>query len=452
WRQLGVERAGLELAWGNFVYRYLAASCTLPVSLHEATALHTLDELRGIAEPLGIAILVVRGYSDLLDEIGLSRGGGLKPRGERSLLHPEAPWAILAQTEHRAEVVEQHTIDATKGPLAGMRVVEVSSRLQGPLAGLLLQMLGAEVVKVEPIGGDFGRYAPPKAGSQGAAYMAYNRGKRVVEIDYKSEEGCAQMLDLIGSADVFLHNWRSGRAEKTGFDFESFARINPRLVYAHASGWGRIEDEPSPIAGDFLVQAHAATGEGLNPVDEPPFPSRVTLVDVTGGLLACEGILAGLYLREQTGQGCRVDTSLFSAAMELQADVLKAIALDQEEGREWGRPVWGTLARPIETADGFVMVSAEDVESRERLRVACGVNEADDEEAVEEMIATQLHSRTTAEWVKVLGDAGIVATAVCIDVADLPNDPRIVGLLERVEDACWVPSAPWQFRAKSLLP
>ena len=443
WKQLGVERAGLEAAWSSFVYRYLAATCSLPATLHEATRRHSLAELRQVAGSYGVGICAVRTYPDILEELGLWKGGGIAQGADNSQSHTRAPWSILPQLEHQGE---RSTPIAGDAPLAGMRVVEVTSRLQGPLAGLLLQMLGAEVVKVEPIGGDFGRYAPPRAGSQGAAYLAYNRGKQVVELDYKTPEGHAQLIELIAGADVFLHNWRSGRAEKTGLDFERLVLINPQLVYAHASGWGRVESEPSPIAGDFLVQAHAGTGDGLNPADEPPFPSRVTLVDVTGGLLACEGILAGLYLREQTGQGCRVGTSLLSGAMELQAQVLKAIALDREQGRCWGRPIWGLLDRPIETADGFLLVSAEDDDARSRLGALCGLDELADKDTLEERIATRLHARSSAEWVELLRNAGIAATTVCTNLADLPRDPRIVGLLESVEDACWVPAAPWQFQ------
>ena len=454
WRRLGVKRAGLEVAWSSFVYRYLAASCALPAALHQATARHSLAELRRIAGACGIALCRVRTYPEVLAELGWpAEVGGQSASSDLGL---KAPWAIYVADQRPTTNDQRPTTDqgrrspchlvtlSEQSPLAGLRVVEITSRLQGPLAGLLLRMLGADVLKVEPPGGDFGRHAPPLAGSFGAAYLAYNRGKRVVEIDYKGPAGRAQLADLLATADVFLHNWRSGRAEKLGLDFADVARSNPGLVYAHASGWGRDGDEPCPFAGDYLVQAHAGSGDGLNPSDKPPFPSRLTLVDVTGGLLACEGILAGLYLRERTGQGCRADTSLLAGAMALQTSVLQAIADGHEQGRYLGRPLWGILDRPIETADGFLVVSAEDEQTRRRLSEVCGLGSSTDAEASEEAIAERLRSRPAAEWEVLLLDAGIPAAAVNSDLNTLPRDSRVAALLERVEDACWVPGAPWQ--------
>jgi crotonobetainyl-CoA:carnitine CoA-transferase CaiB-like acyl-CoA transferase len=439
WRQLGVDRAELEEAWEIFMFRYLTARCPLPATLHEATGRHTLAELRSAADACGVAICHVRTYPELLAELGWSEEA--ERRGTSFELRLGTPWTIRPGTRRGPDLHRHFLADA---PLAGLRVIEVTSRLQGPLAGLLLRMLGADVLKVEPPGGDIGRVAP--AGALRAAYLAYNRGKRVVEIDYKRPEGRAELADLVAKADVFLHNWRPGRAERLGFDFEDLARGNPGLVYAHASGWGRTGDGPGPIAGDYIVQADAGCGDGLNPPDEPPFPSRLTLVDITGGLLACEGILAGLYLRERTGQGCRVDTSLLAGAMVLQAHILEAITTEQEAGRRMGRPLWGLLDQPVETANGFLVVAAEDKQARKRLSKVCGLRAFEDEGSLDELIAERLRSRSAAEWEQLLLDAGIPAAAVHSDLASLPNDPHVTSLLENVDDTCWVPAAPWKFK------
>ncbi|HEU0297790.1 MAG TPA: CoA transferase, partial [Longimicrobium sp.] len=244
-------------------------------------------------------------------------------------------------------------------------------------------------------------------------------------------------------ADVFLHNWRSGRAAGLGLHRTALARRNPGLVYAHASGWGTLRREPAPFAGDFLVQAHAACGQGLNPEDEPPFPSRLTLVDATGGLLACEGILAALYLRERTGRGSRVDTSLLAAAMALQEPVLRAMVLAGERGRRTGRPRWGPLDRPLRTAEGWLVVEIGGDDARRRLAAACGAGAADGDEA----LAARLGARTAAEWEPQLRRAGIPATAVREALAGVAGDPRLAGMLERVGGACWMPAAPWRLEA-----
>ena len=427
WTRLGVEREGLDAAWSAFAHRYLAAACSLPPSLHDAAGRHTLAELRLAADACGVAVCRVRTYPELISE--LDEAGGVRP-----------PWAIRPGTGGPGPPPAPPAPPPAAGaPLEGVRVVEATSRLQGPLAGLLLGMLGAEVVKVEPPGGDFGRHSPPLAGPLGAAYLAYNRGKRVVEIDYRDAEGRARLAELAAGAGVFLHNWRTGRARTLGLDYDDLAPRAPGLVYAHASGWGRSADPPAPIAGDFLVQAHAACGDGLNPVDEPPLPSRLTLLDATGGLLACEGVLAGLYLRERTGRGCRVETSLLAGAMALQGHVLRAMVFEREGGRRMGRPVWGPLDRPVETAAGWLAVEADGEPVRRRLAEACGM----DAGAGDAAVAERLRARAAAEWEARLRGAGVPAAAVR-DLAGLPDDPRTAGMLERVEDACWVPAAPWR--------
>lgn len=428
WRTLGVEREGLEAAWSSFVHRYLSAVCTLPAALHHAVGRHSLAEVRDAAEACGAAVCRVRTYPELI--AGLDGANGLR-----------APWGIRPWTDGPRAAPPPPP--AAGGPLAGMRVVEATSRLQGPLAGLLLRMLGAEVVKVEPPGGDFGRHSPPLAGTLGAAYLAYNRGKRVVEIDYKHPDGRARLAELAAGADVFLHNWRPGRAEELGMDFGDLVPRNPGLVYAHAAGWGPEADAPCEVAGDFLVQAHAACGDGLNPADEPPFPARITVLDPLGGLLACEGVLAGLWQRERTARGCRVDTSLWGAAMALQGHVLRTMVFGQERGRRMGRPVWGPLDRPVRTAAGWLALEVDDPAARRRLAEACGLPAA----AEDADVAGRLRTRTAMEWEPLLRAAGVPATAIHTDLADVPGDPRVAGLLERVEDACWTAGAPWRLEA-----
>jgi CoA:oxalate CoA-transferase len=442
WAKLGVVEAKVAgSAWLPYVYRYLAGSCALPVALHDATRRLTLAELRHSANESGVTVGTVRSYDDLLHEVGLNNNNmGSFEQNRRENFAP--PWTIepriaRVQTDQRPWIVGN-------APLAGIQVVEVTSRLQGPLAGLLLQMLGAEVLKVEPLGGDFGRFSPPLAGSIGAAYLAYNRDKQILEIDYKRPEGRAQLTGLAAGADVFLHNWKSGRAEELGLDFEHLLRRNPRLIYAHASAWGQMDEEPSPIAGDFLVQAYAACGDGLNPVGEPPFPSRLTLLDVTGGLLACEGILAGLYGRERYGYGCRVQTSLLSAAMSLQSEVLTAIATNQETGRLVGRPLWGWLDQPLETGEGFIMVCREDAAIEKHLLDVCNIDQSTSAANISEQLIKRLRAKTAAGW-NVLFRRAQIPCAVCTNPAQLSEDSEIQGLLQPVDGACCVPAAPWHF-------
>ena len=446
WTRLGVgEAKEAGAAWLPYVYRYLAGSCALPASLHEATRRHTLAELRHAAAESGVTVGTVHSYDELRHDLGWFEQNRHEEFAPPWTIEPGAAHVQTDRRRADQRLADQRPASVRRLPLAGMRVVEVTSRLQGPLAGFLLQMLGAEVLKIEPPGGDFGRFSPPLAGSVGAAYLAYNRDKQILEIDYKQPKGRAQITDLAAGADVFLHNWRSGRAEKLALDFEHLSRSNPGLIYAHASAWGKMDKEPSAIAGDFLVQAYAACGDGLNPEGEPPFPSRLTLLDVTGGLLACEGILAGLYARERYGNGSRVDTSLLSAAMSLQSEVLTAIATNQETGRHAGRPLWGWLDQPLETGEGFVMVNREDAAVEKRLLDICNIQESAGTANISEQLVKRLRAKTAAEWNVLFRRAGIPSALVCTNLAKLSEDSEIQGLLQHVDGACWVPAPPWHF-------
>ncbi len=420
WARLGVPDDGLDTAWSAFALRYLTGRCSLPVELHRATRQRTLTEVQAAADGFGIAVARLRTYREVLADAA----------------HAE-PWAFAPGSPQGAE----HALapDDGAGPLAGLRVVELATRLQGPLAGLQLRRLGADVVKVEPPGGDMGRAGSSAFGR--AAYLAYNRGKEVVEINVKEAAGRTKLLELASTADVFVHNSRPGRAERLGFGFDDVARAAPGAVYCYASGWDASTVAPAEIAGDYLVQAHAGCGEGLRPPDEPPLPSPLTLVDVTGGLLACEGILAGLCLRESTRCGCRVGTSLFAAALQLQQPALDGLATGREIGRRNGRPLWGLLDRPLATADGFLVVAAEDPRSRRRVARVCGLAP----EAGESRIAERLRRRAATVWERELLDAGVAAAVVRDDLRALPGDAIVGPRLEQLEGSAWAPAAPWRF-------
>ncbi len=432
WKLLGVTPSAIQACWIPFASRYITGCCRLSKEFHEATARVTLAELQTACDRLGVAMCRVRSYQELLPEI--------RTQGDN-----RKPWHIHSN-ETTVGYVKELEQSAGPLPLSGFKVIEVATRLQGPLAGQLLRALGANVIKVEPPGGDPFRLNPPLAGKQSAAYVAYNHGKNVVEVDYKQPGGLAAILDLVRDADVFLHNWPTSRAAKLCLDAQSLSRVNPRLIYAHASAWGSSgSNEPTPYAGDYLVQAHAGLGQGLNPADEPPRPSRVTFVDVAGGLMACTGILAGLYRREISGAGSSVETSLFSAAMTVQARVLGALACGDEQGRSGGRAVWGILDKPVRTADGYLMINAEDDPARQKLAQICGAATSQDAQSIDRKIADRLLSQSASEWKAIFDDAKISSSPVCCDLARLPGAEGFPKLFDRVDGSCDVPSAPWKF-------
>ncbi len=428
WLHLGGPAPELGRAWTRFRPRYYRGTSSLPVGFHEATAAHTLAEVTEAAKACGVSLSPVRRYDEVLAD----------PAPGSPIVDALAP-ATEGWEERSAGPAGPGSL-----PLAGIEVVEATSRLQGPLAGLLLQMLGARVTRVESPGGDVGRSVPPLAGDTGSFFLCFNRGKQTVELDLGSPVGRRELADRAAGADVFLHNWRPGKAAEWGLAAEDLAPAHPRLVYVEASGWAPRSGAARLIGTDFLVQAWTGLANALHPEPDPPRPTRVLLTDFLGALVTCEGVLAGLYRRERTGVGCRVRTSLEAGAMALQAHVLQGLATGSEDGRHRGRPLWGPLDVPIHAADGWLVVDAGPPGELHRLTSACGVPDGGDRPALERAIASALSTASVGDWEQRLGAAGIGCARVATDLTGVADDPALAPLLEPLAASCRAPSSPWQ--------
>ena len=415
WTRLGAGDADLGRAWTLFRWRYERAECSLPGELHATTRRYPLAELHTHAGAAGVSLTPLRSYPDVLVEPGIGPAHPVIDAGAGGA--PSAPPV------------------AGDLPLAGITMVEATSRIQGPFAGMLLRMLGADIVRVQPPEGDYGRAA-----------LCLHREKDAVRLDLSSAAGRAELSDRVADADVFLHNWRPGKAAEWDLEFDDLLPRRPGLVYAHTSGWGDRPEGRRLVGTDFLVQAYAGIGQGMHPEGEPAFPSRMIVCDLFGGLVAAEGVLAGLLRRERTGQACEVRSSLLAGAMAVQAHVLEAMAEGKEDGRRNGRPVWGVLDRPVATAEGLLMVSVEDDESFGYLCSLCDVDPAGaSRAATEALVAARLAEGTAAAWEGHLNRAGIPASAVGDDLADMPFDPRLSSLFEPVGIGGLAPRSPWTF-------
>lgn len=431
--RIGADGIDLTQAWGLFRARYFRGACTLPHGIHEATARLPFTDIERIAADCRMSLVPLRSYADVLDD---ARAGSEFP-DVRALNDGATPARDIDLPARAAPLL----------PLEGVVVVEATSRMQGPLAGLLLQMLGARVIRVEPPGGDPIRLVAPYTDDDGYFFACFNHGKEAVELDLASTAGRDTLLDLVSNADVFLQNWGPGRDVRWGLAAEQLAAANPRLTYVRATGWGNAEPPGHPLGTDFLVQAHAGMADGLSAVGASRAPSRVLLTDCLGALITCEGILGGLLRREQTSVAQVVDTSLLAGAMTLQADVLDEIRAGTSHGRRAGRPIWGPLDEPLATSDGYIAVGGgRDERALAHLAAACGIDAADacnfDREGT---IAERIAEGGTCLWENVLRAAGIPCATVEADVGCIPSDPRLAPLFQELTGGARVPRAPWRF-------
>ena len=205
----------------------------------------------------------------------------------------------------------------TRGPLHGIRVLDLSKVLAGPLCAQYLAEMGAEVIKVEPpVSGDDTRGWPPfRAPGLGAVFLSANRGKRSIALDLKTDEGRAIVHELAAVCDVAIESFGTGVAERLGIDRETLRAVNPRLIHCSISGFGRTGPLATAPGYDVILQAFSGmmslTGEeGGSFVRSPISP-----VDQTTGIHALSGILAALYAREATGAVESVEVSLYDTAM-----------------------------------------------------------------------------------------------------------------------------------------
>lgn len=198
-------------------------------------------------------------------------------------------------------------------PLAGVRVIDQTQALAGPYCAMMLGDLGADVIKIERPGiGDQSRqWGPPYIQDESTYYLAVNRNKRGITLNVASDEGRAILHQLIGTADVFITNIATRRSlKKYAMDYDSLSEINPRLVYASISGYGRTGPRADQPGYDLVAQAEAGTMSLTGEVDGAPMRFLSPMADLTCGLFTLIGILSALYSREKTGKGQFLDQSL----------------------------------------------------------------------------------------------------------------------------------------------
>ncbi|HEX2188241.1 MAG TPA: CoA transferase [Longimicrobiaceae bacterium] len=339
-----------------------------------------------------------------------------------------------------------------RGPLAGVRVLDLGRVLAAPLCTMVLGDLGAEVVKVErPGGGDDTRsWGPPWAegpeGRESAYYLCANRNKRSVTADLATEAGRERVRRLARGADVLVENFLPGTLERWGLGYEALAAENPGLVFCSVTGYGSGGPEAGRPGYDFAVQARAGwlavTGE---PGGEP-MKAGMALADVLTGQNAAIAILAALRERERSGRGQRVEVALFDSALMGLVNVGQAALVTGHEPRRWGNAHAAIVPyQAFHAADRpFVLAVGNDAQWR-RCCSVLGLDELADDprfaanpdrvahrEALVSRLEPRLRERPAAEWLAGLEAAGVPCAPVQ-GVLEALHDPAFAAGLWEME-------------------
>ncbi|MFI7351297.1 CaiB/BaiF CoA transferase family protein [Streptomyces sp. NPDC049936] len=354
----------------------------------------------------------------------------------------------------------------TPGVLAGYRVLDCSIAMAGPFAAQRLGDLGADVVKVEPVTGEWQRHAAA-GGAAGkrinVSFLSLNRNKRSLAVDLKDPAGKEVLRRLVAGADVFLQNYRPGVADRLGVDYASLAAINPSLVYVSISGYGEDGPYAQRPGQDLLLQAMSGAMLSSGRSGEAPRAAGQYLVDAVTASTAFEGVLAALLHRERTGEGQLVTVNMLDAVTTLQMQELSVHTvggLPQTRSAEPHAHVY--IRSPygaFQTADGYLVLAFPPLKKLGEILGEDGFLSMEDEEhgwthrdEIFARTAARLLTRPSRHWLDAFAAAGIWAGPV-YGYADLVQDPQIrhngtfVTYDHPTEGRVTVPGFPYKFSA-----
>lgn len=336
------------------------------------------------------------------------------------------------------------------GPLAGVKVLDLTTVVMGPVATQLLGDLGADVIKIENPGGDTMRAIGPfRHEGMGPLYLQNNRNKRSVLLDLKTEDGRAALLALATQTDVLVSNIRPQALRRLGLDYETLAALNPRIVFCTAVGYGTDGPEAGKAVYDDLMQAASGIAGLFRAVDGAPRYAPVNLCDRVVGLYLTIAIQGALHHRQATGEGQAVEVPMFETmAQFVLGDHIGGAAFVPPEGPMGYKRLLSRTRGPYRTQDGDLSLVVYTNAQWRAFSALVGVpdlldtdprflNQETRTQHAEDMgrfIAGHLPTRTNAEWIELLTRADIPVSPVNA-IEDLFDDPHLqaVGLFEERE-------------------
>ncbi len=310
-------------------------------------------------------------------------------------------------------------------PLAGVRILDFTQVMMGPVATQMLADYGADVVKIErPGAGDLSRTSFPNdhAGLIGPVFCSLNRNKRSVALDLRTADDRALVLKLVETSDVVVNNFRAGVMERMGFGYDDLAKINPRLIYAVGTGFGLEGPYAHKGGQDVLAQAMSGVMYRRSNDDQPLAVNATTFADYSAGMHLVQGVLLALLQREKTGRGQRIAVSLLDSMLAAQTQEAAAHLM---RGREVN---WGAmpLSGVFETSDGaLVMVGAFKTDPLGDISAALGIDHLGKQErfrdfaaqvankpALQALFRAHFKTNTTAHWLARLEERDLLCAPV----------------------------------------
>jgi crotonobetainyl-CoA:carnitine CoA-transferase CaiB-like acyl-CoA transferase len=339
---------------------------------------------------------------------------------------------------------------SARGPLHGVKVLDMTEHMAGPFCTMILADMGAEVIKVErPGAGDSSRAMGD--GSERNPYFRYiNRNKKSLTLDYKGARGREIFMKLIPRTDVLVENYRPTVMDRAGLGWETLRAANPRLIYAQLSGFG--SDGPYREKGgfDLIAQGMGGVMHVTGEPDGPPTSVGLPICDLGTGMWGAQGVLAALYERERTGSGQKIECSLLETAVGFSSWTSAGWLADRVEPVRMGsRHRQNAPYQRFETKDGYMMIGAAGQSIWERCARALGhpewledrrfakaVERRKHRFALEKEISAVLATAPTAHWTKVLDEAGVPCGPV-YTYEQLFADPQVVhrGMVVHADDA-----------------
>ena len=341
-------------------------------------------------------------------------------------------------------------------PLSGIRVVGTDQYMAGPYCTMLLGDAGAEVIKIErPGGGDPRRAMPPFAERDGArkaaGFMGYNRNKKSVALDMRSDSGKEVFRRLMAETDVLVNNLRPGALTRMGFGYDDLKAINPRIIYAVISGFGRLEGYQGPYgdrpAFDIVAEAMSGIMHLVGFEDRPPSWTIYGMADIYSGMVTAYGVMQALFMRERTGEGQMVDSAMYDNMLSLNESMIALYSVAQQSPHR-GRPRNAYPRGAYQTRDGWIALNVPDERIWQRLAECIGRPElASDERTssararienrafLDPLIDEWMGQRTRAEAVDALNAIG-VPTGPVYTAEDVFECPQVQarGMLMPVDD------------------